>query len=70
MEKASKGGYEVVLDPGNVNTEALHQVLASAVTHPPCFSLVSWKVGVEYIKSFSCHLSDIMLLYLSLWPYL
>ena len=36
-EKKSGGDDEVVLDPGNVNTEALHQGLASAATHPPYF---------------------------------
>lgn len=32
-EKTSEGADEVVLDPGNVNIEALHQGLASTATH-------------------------------------
>lgn len=47
-EKTSEGADEVVLDPGNVNIEALHQGLASTASHPPwLFSPSLWKMGLK-----------------------
>lgn len=73
----SEGDDEVVLDPGNVNTEALHQGLAPIAAHPPYFfprslengSEVNWQQEVHknrFLPVFISHLFDIPLAHASI----